>query len=530
VNPAKPLIALARIRHPEHLRAGITEKSTQAKNGASFRRSRKSGWVAFCFIGQVSSRAGTPLIADAHAVLFEPKHAGEIPGQGIMTVLGLALDALQSCSCRHIGPDEDDTDGCYRCIRAYRLQHQSEEISRERGIKLLATIIEAGKKRVVVEALDDLDATSLFGSVLEKRFVERLEAAVTESHGEWHKALVKGTSGFRFRLGKDSRFWEVQLQPRLAQAQGVMTACQPDFMLTPDDADIHPIAVFTDGFEFHAHPGQPTSRLADDAVKRRSVLESGIYRVWSITWQDLLEGPQAALNLLHPRIHATLERKMQALGRTGLAYPPVAEALGNGFVQLVAFLRSPNPAGWQRLANEAGLIPLQVLANRGAKGATPSDLLDLHDRWRAGSDIPKGTDDAWIGDLLHTTVLAEGDDLLVVANQGDVLASSSHKVVARLRLGDTAEERASALYLERWRRWLGLGNLLQFSGNGRSFTTSEVALGSAPDLEFTATDGVPSEWEEVLAALLPSLVALAKKMAIDGVPVPEVEHYLEGAG
>src|SRR5262245_57202705 len=127
--------------------------------------------------------------------LFEPKHAGEIPGQGIMTVLGLALDALQSCSCRLIGPDEDDTDGCYRCIRAYRLQHQSEEISRERGIKLLATMIEAGKKRVVIEALDDLDTISLFGSVLEKRFVDRLEAAVAESHGEWQKTLVKGASG-----------------------------------------------------------------------------------------------------------------------------------------------------------------------------------------------------------------------------------------------------------------------------------------------------------------------------------------------
>jgi DEAD/DEAH box helicase domain-containing protein len=59
--------------------------------------------------------------------LFEPKHAGEIPGEGIMTVFRLALDSLQSCSCRLIGPEEDDTDGCYRCIRAYRLQHQSAE-------------------------------------------------------------------------------------------------------------------------------------------------------------------------------------------------------------------------------------------------------------------------------------------------------------------------------------------------------------------------------------------------------------------
>jgi hypothetical protein len=38
-------------------------------------------------------------------------------------------------------------------------------------------MIAAGEKRVVIEALDDLDASSLFGSVLEKKFVDRLEAA-----------------------------------------------------------------------------------------------------------------------------------------------------------------------------------------------------------------------------------------------------------------------------------------------------------------------------------------------------------------
>jgi DEAD/DEAH box helicase domain-containing protein len=172
---------------------------------------------------------------------------------------------------------------------------------------------------------------------------------------------------------------------------------------------------------------------------------------------------------------------------------------------------------------------LQVLANKGATGATASDLLALHDWWRSGAEIPDKTDDAWSGELLHTTILAEGADLLVVADQGDVLASSSNRVIARLRLGDTMEERTSPLYLERWRRWLGLGNLLQFSGNARYFTTSEVALGSAPDLDLSVTDAVPGEWEAILEGLLPSLVGLAKKMAIDGVPVPKLEHYLESA-
>jgi DEAD/DEAH box helicase domain-containing protein len=461
--------------------------------------------------------------------LFEPKHVGETPGEGIMTVLRLALHTLQSCSCRLIGPEEDDTDGCYRCIRAYRLQHQSEEISRERGIRLLTTMIAAGEKRVVIEALNDLDITSLFGSVLEKKFVERLEATVIDSGGEWQKTLVKGTSGFRFRFGKDSRFWEIQLQPKLAQAQGVMTACQPDFLLTSDDAEVRPIAVFTDGFEFHVHPGKPTSRLADDAVKRRAVLDSGKYWVWSITWQDLLDGPEAMLSLLHQKIQPVLERKMQVLGMTGLTYPPVAQAFGSGFGQLTAFLQAPVWVGWQRLANEAGLIPLQVLANKGVTGATTSDLLDLHDRWQSGAEIPDKTDDNWKGELLHTTILVEAADLLVVASQGDVLANSANKVIARLRLGDTIAERSAPFYLDRWRRWLGLGNVLQFSGNVRYFTTSEVSLGSAPDLDFALSGAIPQEWEGLLQGLLPSLVGLAKKMAADGVPVPELEYYLEEA-
>jgi hypothetical protein len=59
-------------------------------------------------------------------------------------------------------------------------------------------------------------------------------------------------------------------------------------------------------------------------------------------------------------------------------------------------------------------------------------------------------------------------------------------------------------------------------------TEPSSEIPSRPDLEFTAADGVPEEWDDVLNVLLPSLVALAKKMAIDGVPVPEVEHYLEG--
>ena len=86
--------------------------------------------------------------------LFVPKTAGERAGEGIMSVLRLALNALESCDCRVLGPalGQDDTDGCYRCIRAYHLQYKAEEISRERGITLLRAMIEAGERRTRIDA------------------------------------------------------------------------------------------------------------------------------------------------------------------------------------------------------------------------------------------------------------------------------------------------------------------------------------------------------------------------------------------
>ena len=80
------------------------------------------------------------------------------------------------------------------------------------------------------------------------------------------------------------RIWELELQPTLNELHGVMVQSKPDFLLRSDDDRIKPVAIFTDGFEFHCHPN---NRLADDMWKRRAILESGNYRLWSVTWNDL---------------------------------------------------------------------------------------------------------------------------------------------------------------------------------------------------------------------------------------------------
>ena len=77
-----------------------------------------------------------------------------------------------------------------------------------------------------------------------------------------------------------------------------MTPSQPDFLLQCDDVHIKPLAIFTDGFEYHC---SPNNRLADDLHKRRAILESGNYLVWSVTWDDLIK-------VLRPRVWSALSR------------------------------------------------------------------------------------------------------------------------------------------------------------------------------------------------------------------------------
>ena len=130
--------------------------------------------------------------------LFQEKDDKGRDGEGIMDVLRRARDTLETCSCRKfVQQDEmEDTDGCYRCIRTYHLQYKADQISRERGIKLLNRLISSGEKRINKTDLGQIKADSLFGSILEKKFVEALRSFVEESKGGLVRNHYQGGSGF----------------------------------------------------------------------------------------------------------------------------------------------------------------------------------------------------------------------------------------------------------------------------------------------------------------------------------------------
>ncbi|MCW4276421.1 MAG: DUF1998 domain-containing protein [Candidatus Thiodiazotropha taylori] len=459
--------------------------------------------------------------------LYQEVDAQGRPGEGIVDVLRRARNALETCTCRQLHHTQDDTDGCYRCIRTYHLQYRAENISRERGIHLLGELIDAAERRTVRESMDTIQALSLFGSVLEKRFVDRLRAWVEQRGGQWLEALVNGAQGFRFVLGQPERSWELELQPLLGPPQGVSVACQPDFMLRCDDASIKPIAIFTDGFEVHVKPGEADSRLADDLNKRRAILDSGNYWVWSISWDDLSEDPDASsLQFLQTHVvDRVLPARIAALRAEGTLPPAISDLVANPWRQLQAFIEAPHANAWRVLSQHVAGFSLVVLAGAGI-GGNMDRLLTEVSPWRRGETMSNlaSTDR---GDWCWERRFTLSDDLLAYAPaDGQLMANQFEQLRMVLRLEDRAEMRSQVgVFKTHWRRFHALFNLFQFSGALTVSCVSEAVEGVVPELDIAIKTALSDVWSDVLNEVLPSLATLAQQLGAAGCLPPQTEYY-----
>jgi DEAD/DEAH box helicase domain-containing protein len=449
--------------------------------------------------------------------LFQEKNEAGIFAEGIMDILQRAKDTLEICSCRNLKQQDDDTDGCYRCLRTYHLQYKSEKISRERGIKLLEDLLEAGKNRVVKDKLEDIKPDSLFGSVLEKKFVDSLEEFIENNDGKWESTIIKGAKGFRFQVF--GKLWELELQPQLGKHLGVMIASQPDFLLTCDDESARPVAIFTDGFEYHCYPN---NRLADDMAKRRSILDSGNYWVWSITWDDLTTSNKSHLMVCTKGIAQNLGQYISQLKSKQIVTPNASRILFNGFEQIKAFIKCPEKKAWQRAINFVNILPLSKTAQ--SEKYLYSELIESLESWKTGKGLTSilASDS---GDWAYFEKSSFSQDIITISSIEDVFMHKAGKILVLAHLGDTESEINGSDFNERWRRFLACLNFYQFGGNFKFWTTTETINGNAPDFGIEDQKEFSKEWQDVIdnaiSVFYPLVVSLAKSDA----QVPKVEYY-----
>lgn len=195
----------------------------------------------------------------------------------MMKIFEKALEALTTCSCNN----NENKDGCYKCLYAYRQSRYIGEISAKVAKEMLSDILKNKNNIQEIGSISEIKINSLFDSELEKRFIEALARYSNPSTKiEIEHLVVNHKPGYRLNI--NNKTYEIELQVDLGPTEGVRIPSRPDFVIRPvKDNSIKPIAIFTDGFEYHK------DIIDIDMQKRKAIIESGNYNIWSLTWKDI---------------------------------------------------------------------------------------------------------------------------------------------------------------------------------------------------------------------------------------------------
>ena len=259
----------------------------------------------------------------------------------LISILEKALAVLVSCSCE---------DGCYECVFAYRNNFEQDNTSRQSAIAVLNEIITRKNKITLSQpGLSEVKLNALFDSVLEQRFIDALARyRHQDKPTTLRKEVINGKPGYIFSIGEQT--WQIEPQVELDQNNGVAIPSRADFVFYPakESPDIKPIAVFTDGWEYHR------DRLSQDFQQRMAIAKSGHFQVWSLTWSDieLQFKPQsgAYVNLLTQDISSQFRSHQNQLHKKYDCEQLSALKDKDSFAWLVNYLSNPDRQLWQRWA------------------------------------------------------------------------------------------------------------------------------------------------------------------------------------
>lgn len=291
------------------------------------------------------------------------------------------------------------------------------------------------------------------------------------------------------------------MEPQLA-----LGGVQPDFVFRSNDQTLPSLAVFCDGWQFHASPA--INRIADDARKREQLRQQG-YAVVGITWADL----QAAKNgTTAPPEWFSPARWTHAMQQSqGKLKPGMQDlAVGGPIDYIVRWVSRPDPEGFRALSDA---IPL-LLAGAGPTGKTEEDeslfavTKLVHDGEQLSANGSRHTW-AWRHDTL--TVVAR-----VLGGPG-----TAAEISAML---DDREDRLGHNHKSAWREWLRISTLL----NLRLLPTRLSSHSLIEEAQAaTTSDGVElaEPWKTLFGGAVSAIEKdLIEDMASADVAVPELGY------
>ncbi|GGX39342.1 DEAD/DEAH box helicase [Streptomyces chryseus] len=478
-------------------------------------KERLASFTAALFAGIAARYGGDPDHIDiAEATM--PDHAGDLdadwprrflvvydrlPGgtgylhrlasaDGFREVLLRARDVIEDCACREKG-----LDGCHQCLLRRVPAADYDKVSRNEVRHMLDELLGADGERWHTSPV----ATTRH-IPLERQAESDLEILFIDTLQDWAKSPESKAAADTYTTSAGTYALDLRLTAadgttvswRVSQ-QRALDGTRPDILLERLDAPGPRVALYLDGYAYHAT--REHNRLADDALKRTRLRAEGL-RVFQLTYPDVKEwrqrvkdtgyaGAGPADPVWEPYGTGGQQRARDYYDRVGRGLPgELAETVWVNPAQLLlAYLRSPDPERWRRRA-EAAAAGLS-----GADGVRAAALTGEN----AGAGLREALRGGMPAGAAGPVRLLSGPDVsgcrLVLAADG----RRTPPVWTGLTVLDDGDDALAdePVHKRRWRAWLYWSNVLQFlehGGGDSAQLTSSMLDGFATEV-LTVTGG-----------------------------------------
>ncbi|HQZ36658.1 MAG TPA: helicase-related protein, partial [Ilumatobacteraceae bacterium] len=381
-------------------------------------------------------------------------------------ILEAARVAIARCECQNEGRR-----ACHRCLLSGVAPSEIASVSRVLALEVLDQLLRDWKFHPVA-SVADIDISQVEQSELERRFGKLILDWGTNQFTDGSAqpiAQAAGKTGIEVRMRDgDTQVtrWLVTEQERAGGAYQTL----PDFVFTRQDGPPQEVAVYLDGFQFHA--SKEHNRLADDATKRRGLRDKSVV-VWNLTWADIEEFSKA-LNpdvATQPPDRPLLTDAQRIQAQTIVARGAHYGGFEARWVQhnpvrlLLEYLRHPDER-WTLLARcAAGAL---VATHPGLASAPRFSLDRMEEVVRAGFNgaaLPDGEPDGEVLGLVAESL--NGLPIAVFVDTRNEYADATlPRLLAAAVIDDTDEAVADSQHRGRWADWLQWANVLQFA-NGQ---------------------------------------------------------------
>ncbi|MBM7572943.1 DEAD/DEAH box helicase [Aquibacillus albus] len=455
-----------------------------------------------------------------------------------MEVIQKAYDALVVCECQN----DDNKDGCYRCLYAYQNQFEIDSISRTQGIELLKQILDQRDKLEATSTLSNVTIDSLVESELEERFLNNFKAYISSLNidNSWVQTIYQGKQSFEFTFDNEN-WWRLVPQVELNRDDNVLISSRPDFIFYPinQNSDVDPVTVFLDGFKYHVNPDERRGEIGQDIRKRMAIRDSQKYLVWTLSWDDVEEfsNHNDSQSLL-----LTPDEVKKAFQYNKALKNPIQDDANslvtkNKVDQLIMLLKNPKRENWEkfamaimfsmlvnrpRISEDYGLTKIREIANSEVK-----PKIDVADDAPAGDSfyIPKNKfseSDIFKGFFL---IPAQQYQQLYLLMKGAEGVLNPKAIEGIIRIEDDFTNRNLDDYKRTWNEFWRLSNLLQFLPNVYQVSRELIEeFGDDLSLETQCDNDMSEEWLERFEIVDESCKAVLHELMDNQTPVPEVGY------